>query len=61
MVNEIEYSYALMTVAVAREITGEWKCQVPWDFYGITADPEDYEEFVTVAQWSNFYTGAASW
>lgn len=40
-----------MTPAVSREIADNWKYPSPFDFYDATADPEDYQEFITPSLW----------
>ncbi|MFT3861141.1 GNAT family N-acetyltransferase [Micropruina sp.] len=40
-----------MTTGVAREIADNWKYPPPYDFYDMTADPEDYAEFVMPESW----------
>lgn len=49
-----ELVYRPMDVAAAREIADEWRYPPPYDFYDMTADPEDYEEFVTPSLWPDF-------
>lgn len=50
-----ELVYSRMDVPTARRIAEEWKYPPPYDFYDITADPDDYEEFVTPALWPDFF------
>lgn len=40
-----------MTTTVAQEIADTWHYPEPYDFYDQTADPDDYAEFVTGADW----------
>lgn len=40
-----------MTPATARRIADAWHYPAPHDFYDITADADDLEEFVTQALW----------
>ena len=49
-----ELVYSRMDASTAREIADEWKYPPPYDFYDMTADPEDYQEFVTPALWPDF-------
>ncbi|WP_035767886.1 GNAT family N-acetyltransferase [Arthrobacter castelli] len=44
-----------MTRAASHEIADNWKYPVPFDFYDATADPEDYEEFVTCDLWPEVF------
>ena len=50
-----ELVYSRMDAPTAREIADEWKYPPPYDFYNMTADPEDYREFVTPALWPDFF------
>ena len=50
-----ELVYSRMDALTAREIADEWKYPPPYDFYDMTADPEDYQEFVTPALWPDFF------
>ena len=49
-----EFVYLPMDESTAREIADEWKYPPPYDFYDMTADPEDYQEFVTPTLWPDF-------
>lgn len=49
--SHLDLSYSVMTPEVAFEIADGWKYPPPYDFYDMTADPEDYEEFVTPEKW----------
>lgn len=49
--SHLELSYSAMTLEAALEIADGWKYPPPYDFYDMTADPEDYEEFVTPEKW----------
>lgn len=53
-----ELVYSRMDVSSAREIADEWKYPPPYDFYDMTADPEDYEEFVTPELWPELFLQA---
>ncbi|MDN5822538.1 MAG: GNAT family N-acetyltransferase [Brachybacterium sp.] len=44
-----------MTIDVAREIADSWSYPAPYDFYDMTADPEDYDEFVTPQLWPEVF------
>lgn len=44
-------TFVPMTVLVAREIADTWKYPRPYDFYDGTADPDDYDDFVSPAAW----------
>ncbi|MEL4506226.1 GNAT family N-acetyltransferase [Luteococcus sp. H138] len=44
-------TFTPMTADVAQMIADHWKYPAPYDFYDATADMEDYEEFITPAQW----------
>lgn len=48
-------TFVPMTVLVARDIADTWKYPQPYDFYDATADPEDYQEFVTPAEWPGYF------
>ena len=50
-----ELVYSRMDASTAREIADEWKYPPPYDFYDMTADPEDYQEFVTPSLWPEFF------
>lgn len=50
-----DFSYSAMTADVAREIADKWKYPPPYDFYDMTADPEDYDEFVTPQSWPEVF------
>ena len=50
-----ELVYSRMDASTAREIADGWKYPPPYDFYDMTADPEDYQEFVTPALWPDFF------
>ena len=50
-----ELVYSRMDASTAREIADGWKYPPPYDFYDMTADPEDYQEFVTFALWPDFW------
>ena len=50
-----ELVYSSMDASTAREIADGWKYPPPYDFYDMTADPEDYQEFVTPALWPDFF------
>lgn len=52
---DLELSYSVMTLEVALETAGGWKYPPPYDFYDMTADPEDYEEFVTPEKWPDVF------
>lgn len=47
--------YARMDVPSAREIADRWKYPPPYDFYDMTADPEDHQEFVTPSLWPDLF------
>ena len=49
-----ELVYLPMDESTAREIADEWKYPPPYDFYDMTADPDDYQEFITPALWPEF-------
>lgn len=44
-----------MTRAASHEIADNWKYPAPFDFYDATADPEDYDEFVTPDLWPEVF------
>ncbi|KXA68031.1 GNAT family N-acetyltransferase [Cutibacterium avidum] len=50
-----DLTYMPMDVSTAREIADDWKYPEPYDFYDMTADPEDYQEFVTPELWPEFF------
>ena len=50
-----EFVYLPMDESTAREIADEWKYPPPYDFYDMTADPDDYQEFITPALWPEFF------
>ena len=50
-----ELVYSRMDASTAREIADGWKYPLLYDFYDMTADPEDYQEFVTPALWPDFF------
>lgn len=54
----LELVYSPMDASTAREIADRWKYPPPYDFYDMTADPEDYEEFVTPALWPEVFLQA---
>lgn len=41
-----EFGYFPMDASTARQITDKWEYPLPYDFYGMTAEPEDYQECV---------------
>ena len=49
-----ELVYLPMDEPTAREIADGWKYPPPYDFYDMTADPDDYQEFITPALWPEF-------
>lgn len=49
------YSFIPMDASTAKEIADTWKYPLPHDFYDMTADPEDYDEFVDLAQWPTHF------
>ncbi|MDU0348990.1 GNAT family protein [Actinomyces sp. MRS3W] len=53
--HRFELAYYAMTPEVALEIADEWKYAPPYDFYDMTADPEDYDEFVTPDRWPDVF------
>lgn len=59
IVDDEEWSSVLtfvpMTVLVARDIADTWKYPQPYDFYDATADPDDYQDFVTPAEWPMYF------
>lgn len=60
------YSFAPMDAAIAVEIADTWKYPPPHDLYDMTADPDDYAEFVDPTQWpAHFFKvlseGASPW
>ncbi|QPL04460.1 MULTISPECIES: GNAT family N-acetyltransferase [Actinomyces] len=50
-----DLTYTPMDMETARVIADNWKYSPPYDFYNMTADPEDYQEFVTPELWPNFF------
>jgi ribosomal-protein-alanine N-acetyltransferase len=44
-----------MTPSVAREIADKWCYPPPYDFYDQTADPDDYQEFITETDWPTHF------
>lgn len=48
-------TYTPMDAETAREIADDWKYSAPYDFYDMTADPEDYQEFVTPELWPDLF------
>ncbi len=40
-----------MTTLIACDIANTWKYPEPYDFYDATADPDDYRELVSPAEW----------
>ena len=46
------YSFAPMDTHTAALIADTWKYSPPYDFHDMTADPEDYHEFVDPTRWS---------
>jgi ribosomal-protein-alanine N-acetyltransferase len=48
---ETEWTFDRMTPDRAHLIAREWKYPAPYDFYDMTADPEDLEEFLTPSLW----------
>ncbi|SDN19061.1 ribosomal-protein-alanine N-acetyltransferase [Actinomyces ruminicola] len=56
----LEFSYSVMTLGVALEIADGWKYPPPYDFYDLTADPDDYDEFVTPERWPDAFVQVRS-
>ncbi len=48
---EMTLEFARMEPDQARAIATGWKYPPPYDFYDMTADPEDLEEFLTPSAW----------
>ena len=44
-----------MTKESAAVIAHEWKYDPPFDFYDMTADPDDFEEFMTPELWPEIF------
>ncbi|MGT2802002.1 GNAT family N-acetyltransferase [Streptococcus henryi] len=47
LLTEVYYYLTPMTQTTAEEIANTWKYQPPYDFYDMTADPEDYAELIS--------------
>ncbi len=55
---ETHWSFDRMTPDRARTIAQDWAYPPPYDFYDMTADPEDLEEFLTPDQWPEIIEAA---
>ena len=45
------YSFAPMGAHTAALLADAWRYPPPYDFYNMTADPEDYDDFVDPTLW----------
>lgn len=49
------YLFEPMDICSAREIADTWKYHPPYDFYDVTADIDDYEEFIDPRRWPDLF------
>lgn len=47
--------FSAMTIRASHEIADTWKYPHPFDFYDVTADPDDYHEFVSPNLWPEVF------
>ncbi|WP_101642347.1 GNAT family N-acetyltransferase [Brevibacterium antiquum] len=47
--------FSAMTIRASHEIADTWKYPHPYDFYDVTADPDDYHEFVSPKLWPEVF------